>query len=329
MRSLVAAALLAAPGPLAPLPLPGGEGGVGFDDLRYAPELHRLLVPAGRTGRLDLVDPATGAVESISGFSAARRSAGHGDGTTSADAGAGLVFASDRTARTVDVVDPAERRIVARARLEAGPDYVRWVGSRREVWVTEPGREAIETFRLVPGAPPRLEGTGAIRVPGGPESLVVDPVRGRAYTNTWRDETVAVDVASRRVVARWPNGCAGARGIALDAERGFLFVGCEEGKAVVLDAAHGGTLLSSARAGRGVDVIDCAPAASRLYVPGADSADLTVLAVGSRGELSPLGSVPTAPGAHCVAADDAGNAWVCDPAMGRLLVIHDPFPPGR
>src|SRR5262245_36748624 len=45
--------------------LPGGDKGIGFDDLRYSPALHRVLVPAGRTGTLDLVDPDTMNVTSI------------------------------------------------------------------------------------------------------------------------------------------------------------------------------------------------------------------------------------------------------------------------
>src|SRR5262249_6661273 len=42
--------------------LPSGNAGIGFDDLRYSSTLHRVLVPAGRTGTLDLVDPDTLAV---------------------------------------------------------------------------------------------------------------------------------------------------------------------------------------------------------------------------------------------------------------------------
>jgi hypothetical protein len=262
-------------------------------------------------------------VESVPGFSTSGRAGGHGDGITSADAGAGLVFASDRTARAIAVIDPAARRIVSRASLEGAPDYVRWVGATREVWVTEPDREAIEVLKLVPGDPPRLAPAGTIAVPGGPESLVVDPVRGRAYTNIFRDATVAIALEDRAAVARWPNGCRSARGIALDPGRGFLFVGCEEGRAVTLDAAHGGTVLGRAETGAGVDVIDVAPSSSRLYVPGADAGDLAVVQVGDGGDLAVVRRVPTARGAHCVAADDAGEVFVCDPERGRLLVVQD------
>jgi hypothetical protein len=83
-----------------------GDLGVGLDDLRYSPALQSVLVPAGRTGSLDLIDPATGAVEAIRGFAE---------------------FAIDRTRLSVDVIDPGERTIVASAPLAGGPDYVRFV----------------------------------------------------------------------------------------------------------------------------------------------------------------------------------------------------------
>jgi hypothetical protein len=326
----LAVALAATAVSLSPLALPGGDGPVGFDDLRYSAELHAVLVPAGRTGRLDLVDPRKQAIEEIGGFSESRAGGrGHGEGTTSADTGDGLVFASDRTERVVAVADPATRRIVSRAKLGGGPDYVRWVGSRREVWVTEPGRKVIEMFRLDGKAPPQLTRTGTIEVADGPESLEIDPVRRRAYTNTWHDETIAIDLESRRIVGRWKNGCAGSRGLALDEQRGFLFVGCDEGEAALLDAGHDGKVLGRAKAGDGVDIIAYGAKLSHLYVPGGAAADLTVLGVGSGGSLDVLGKLPTARDAHCVAADDLGNVYVCDPTQGRLLTFRDPFPPSR
>jgi len=176
--------------------LPGGEGGVGLDDLRYARALQRVLVPAGRTGRLDLVDPVTGTVESIHGFAeAAAGRSGHGEGTTSADEGAGLVFAIDRTRLSLDVIDPGTRTIVASAPLAGGPDYVRFVASARELWVTEPDAEQIEVFRLPEGAAPMPERSGLVPVVGGPESLVIDDRRARAYSHLWKGGSVAIALA--------------------------------------------------------------------------------------------------------------------------------------
>ena len=322
--------LLGAAGILTPLALPGGEGGIGFDDLRFSPELHKLLVPAGASGRLDLVDPKTQGVSEIAGFSTSpQRERGHSQGTTSADSGDGLIFASDRTAGTLAIVDPAAKRILSSVKLGGAPDYVRWVAPLREVWVSEPGSKTIEAFRLDRKGPPALVRAGSIEVADGPESLEIDPVRRRAYTNTWHDATLAIDLASRTIVARWPNGCEGARGLALDVPHGYAFVGCKEGKAVVLDVEHGGTVLGHAPAGNGVDVIAFAARLSHLYVPGAGAATLTVIGIDGRGRPAVLGSAETAPDAHCVATDDSGTAYVCDPGKGRLLVFRDPYPATR
>jgi len=306
------------------LPLPGGEGGIGFDDLRFSPELGKLLVPAGRSGRLDLVDPKTRAIEEISGFSSSREGPrGHSQGTTSADFGDGLIFASDRSAQSLVVIDPATRRIDARIKLGGAPDYVRWVAPIREVWVSEPGSKRIETFRLAEKSPPRLVSAGDIQVADGPESLEIDPPRNRVYSNTWHDKTIAIDLGSRAIAAQWSNGCEGARGLAVDTARGFAFVGCTEGKAVVLDASHDGKVLGTAKAGKGVDIIAFSAKLSHLYVPGGDAANLTVLEVSDAGGLKAVGTIAAAADAHCAAADADGNVYVCDPGKGRLLVLAD------
>jgi DNA-binding beta-propeller fold protein YncE len=236
------------------------------------------------------------------------------------------VFASDRGRGEVAVIDPAAKQIIGTVKLGGGPDYVRWVEPVKEVWVTEPGKKQIEYFALDHG---KLVRKGAIAVAGGPESLVVDASRGRAYTHTWDDATVVIELAKHREVARWKNGCKASRGIALDEPRGLLFVGCDEGKATALDVAHDGKLLGTAETGKGVDIIAYSPALGHLYVPGGDSATLTILGVTAAGKLDTLGSVPVAADSHCVAADDAGHAYVCDPKQGALLVVTDPFPAAR
>lgn len=320
---VLALLMAAAPSPT-PLPLPEVTGRIGFDDLAYVRTLDRVLVPAGRSGMLDLVDPRTRAIEVIKGFSTGWLPFGHADGVTTADGGEGLIFASDRNRKAVAVVDPKAKSILSRVDLAGAPDYVRWVGPTREVWVTEPDRKAVEYFRFEPGTPPRLVLGGSLRVPDGPESLVVDALRGRAYSHTWRDETLVLDLKSHKVVARWRNGCEGARGIALDEERGWLFVGCEEGKAVVLDVAHeSGRTLATALAGKGVDIIAYAPGLRHLYVPGADSETMTIFAVGENGSLTALATASTAPDAHCVTADASGGIYVCDPKQGRILFFKD------
>jgi len=193
------------------------------------------------------------------------------------------------------------------------------------VWVSEPGSKRIETFRLAEKSPPRLEAAGRIEVADGPESLEIDPPRNRVYSNTWHDKTVAIDLGTRTIAAKWPNDCEGARGLAVDTARGLVFVGCTEGKAVVLDAAHDGKVLGTAKTGKGVDIVAFSAKLSHLYVPAAEAANLTVLDVVKGGRLEVLGTIPAAADAHCAAADADGNVYVCDPGKGRLLVLPDRF----
>ena len=326
-----------------PVALPGGGApGIGFDDLRFAPGLGsgQLLIPAGRTGRLDLLDPATGRIASVSGFSRlAGYRGGHDDSVTSADAGGGWIYATDRTARRLLVIDPVHHRVAASVALAAGPDYVRWVAPTGEVWVTEPDADQIEVFAPAPaarttGTPPAtaagahrtaaLVSRARIPVPGGPESLVISPRRGRAYSHLWRGKTVAIDIRRRQVVATWNNACHGSRGIALDPGRGWLFAGCSEGRATLLDIDHDGRILGRVRAAPGIDVIAYAPALRRLYLPGARRGVLTVVAVARSGSMRVAARGQTAPGAHCAATDGHGRVWVCDPQGGRLLRFEDP-----
>jgi hypothetical protein len=310
-----------------PVPLPGGEGGIGFDDLTFSPGLHRLLVPAGRTGNLDLIDPATRQIVPIAGFSAQGKiTQGHGDGTTSADVGRGLIFATDRTALKLVVIDPAAKTVVAKADLAGGPDYVRWVEPTGEIWVTEPDKDRIEIFAVPVSGPAVPTHKEFLAVPGGPESLVVDAAHGRAFTHLWQSTTLVIDLKTRAIVARWPNSCAGSRGIALDTGRGFLFAGCAEGKAVVLDVNRKGAVLAILSAGAGVDIIAYDPRLAHLYLPGGRSETMAILGVSNAGKLALLATVKTARGAHCAVADDRHQVWVCDPDHGRLLFVRDTYP---
>jgi hypothetical protein len=58
-----------------------------------------------------------------------------------------------------------------------------------------------------------------VHVAGGPESLVIDAGRDRAYTHLWKAATVAIDLHAHSVAGQWKNGCEGSRGIAVDEVR--------------------------------------------------------------------------------------------------------------
>jgi DNA-binding beta-propeller fold protein YncE len=145
------------------VPIPGGHAGIGFDDLRYSAPLGLVLVPAGRTGALALVDPASNNVSMVSGFSATSAYDGsHDFGPTSVDAGRGLLFVTDRTSGNVSVVDPSTRTIGNSLPLAASPDYVRYVEATNELWISEPSAAQIEVVSLSTDPMPLLSHAASI-----------------------------------------------------------------------------------------------------------------------------------------------------------------------
>ena len=307
--------------------LPDGHPGIGFDDLRYSARLHRVLVPGGRSGNLALVDPDTHDITAVGGFSTTSsfEASGHDFGITSVDDLGSLLVVTDRTSGKISLVDVDGAAVVADAMLGSSPDYVRWVAATSELWVTEPGREAIEVFSVT-FAPPSVTRAGTIGVPGGPESLVIEQTHGRAFTHLWNGGTVAIDVPSRTVGATWRNSCSDSRGIAVDEVHGFVFAGCAEGRVAVLDGTDG-HVISDLWEVDGVDVIDWSPSRRHLYAPGQISGNTGIFGVSTTGELGLLGIADGTLYGHCVTTDDAGHAFVCDPRGGKLLVIDDNFGP--
>jgi DNA-binding beta-propeller fold protein YncE len=299
--------------------LPGGEERIGFDDIVYTPALHQVIVPAAQTGRVYLIDPATWSHESCAVWQGR---------TTSADAGDGYVFAADRSHSAVNVIDPKLHKVVASATLEMEPDIVRYVPATHEVWVTEedPQKGQVEILAFSAGKV-MLSHAADVKVAGGggPESLSVDPVRSRVYTNREDQKvTVAIDIASRRIVAEWKNGTEGSSsGLALDETEAWLFVGSGTGGVAVVDVAHNGRILGTLKVGKGTDLIGYNSTLRHVYVPDPKVGTLAIIGVSQGGEPRLLGTVETAKGSHAAAADDRGQVWVTDPDHGRLLVVKD------
>jgi len=303
-----------------PVSLPGGERGIGFDDIVYAPAMQQILVPAAQTGRVYLIDPATRSHESCAVWQGR---------TTSADAGDGYVFAADRSHSAVTVMDPKLHKVVASATLEMEPDIVRYVPATHEVWVTEedPRKGQVEILAFSAGDTVVLSHAADVKVSGGggPESLAVDPLRSRVYTNREDQRvTVAIDIPSRRIVAEWKNGTEGSSsGLALDETQAWLFVGSGAGGVAVLDVAHDGRILGTLKVGKATDLIGYNPALRHVYVPDPKEGRLAIIGVSRGGEPHLLGTVETVEGSHAAAADNRGQVWVTDPHHGRLLVVKD------
>ena len=315
LACLVVNVLLAAPA----ITLPGGPP-VAIDYTAYDAAHHRVWIPAGNTGNVDVIDDATRQVTAIGGFPT-RPSPRPGRppmGPSSVAVAGDTVWVGNRADEKICSLDA---RTLARGpcvQIHEMPDGLAWVGATRELWITTP---RIHALTILDG---RRE-VASLPLAGEPEGYAVDDAGGRFYTNLEdQDRTLVIDVHTRKILATWSPGCgeAGPRGLALDAGRQLLFVACTDG-AVALDG-RSGKVLGRLHTGGGVDNLDYLPGKSLLVVAASRTATLTVARAGAGGSLEPVAVLPTAPGARNPAVDGKGVAYLPDSPEGKLLVVPLP-----
>jgi DNA-binding beta-propeller fold protein YncE len=302
-----------------------GTAPIGMDYLAYDSAQHRVWVPAGNSGKVDVIDTATGKLTAIDGFATlpSTRPGRPNMGPSSASVGDGVVWVGNRGDNKVCAFDARSLEKRACAQLAGMPDGVQYVAATHELWVTTPRDQTI-TIVDVKG---KLPGTPAtIKLEGDPEGYALDGARGLFYTNLEdKDKTLTIDLKTRKVTATWPAGCGadGPRGLVLDSARKLLLVACSDG-ANALDLAHDGKIVGHLKTGKGVDNLDYNAARKLLYIASSQDALLTIASVADNGALAAVTTVKTSKGARNPVLDSAGTAYVSDSANGKVLVIPAP-----
>jgi DNA-binding beta-propeller fold protein YncE len=308
--------------------LPGGPP-VGMDYLAYDPANNRVWVPAGNTGRVDVIDVATGKIESIGGLATAppRRTDRPRMGPSSAAVGDGVVWVGNRGNNQLGAYDAKTLAAETVVQLPSMPDGLAYVKNTHELWATTPRAETITIVKVIGKV---AEPLATIKLEGAPEGYAVDHARGVFYTNLEdKDRTITIDIKTRKVVTSWPSRCGteGPRGLALDAAHGWLFVACTDG-AGVFDLGHGGRSLGRITTGGGVDNLDYDPHRRLLFIASGRDAQMTIAHIDDSGTPQKAVTLPTAPGARNPILDANGTAYLEDSLNGRLLVFQ-PGPPSR
>jgi hypothetical protein len=305
--------------------LPGAPpGGVGTDYLAYDRAHHRVWVPAGNTGSVDVVDIVDGRVVRVEGFPTAEIER-HGTkwtvGPSSAAVGDAVVYVGNRGDSSVCAVEAKSLRAGPCVKLESMPDGLAYVAATKEVWVTTPRDKSITVIDAA--AAGALTSRAKISLNGEPEGFAVDDARGVFYTNLEdKDRTLSIDIRTRQVTRTWLPGCGedGPKGLAVDHGLDFLFVACRD-RVMVLDAGHDGKRLSVIEVGDGIDNIDYVEPRRELYAAAARAAKLTIARLDPQGEFTPLATVATVSGARNAVATEEGTAYLTDSAEGELLVV--------
>jgi DNA-binding beta-propeller fold protein YncE len=317
------------------LSLPGASGLVMLDYIAYDRSSHRLWVPAGNTGKVDVVDDAD-QIQGIEGFTVAQvelRGKPRPVGPSSVAVGKGFVYVGSRADSNICTIDAQRLQRTgciefapASSGMAAAPDGLIYIAVTQELWATSgappigisSADHSIKIFSTAHKKTPTP--AGKISLPGSAEGYAVDNEHGRFYTNLEETgQTIVIDVRQRKVVSKW-NSCGGPSGVAVDSKRGFVFVACTD-HVIVLDGAHEGRVVASVPAGAGVDNIDYAEDAETLYAAAADAAQLTIAKIDNRGQPTLLATVPTTKGTRSVVAGSDGNAYLIDPYGGSILKV--------
>jgi DNA-binding beta-propeller fold protein YncE len=314
--------------------LPGANGAVALDYFAYNHATAKLWVPASNTGSVDVIDEQTDAVSQINGFKTGeieRRGRRITVGPTAATIGDGVVYIGDRGDFTLCVIDekPLSRGECVPVSTDRAvtPDGVVYVAATRELWITTRpaiGRAPDPTGSLVvfdASDPRHLKSKTKIALDALAEGYAVDNQRGLFYTNIEdMGRTVAIDVRTHKLIAKWNAGSKDLQGLALDSARGFLFVACGD-HVVSLDTAHDGKVTDSIQTGAGLDNIDYSPQRRLVYAAASQAAKLTIAEVDDAGKFHLKASVPTVKGVRGVVAASNESAYMIDPAEGCILKL--------
>lgn len=276
---------------VADVPLPGPAR--RFDYQSFDSTTGRLYISHMRGDRLVVFDTRAGKlVASNEGF----------PGATGVWAVPELhrVYVSVTGRHEVAVVDDRTLAVVAHVGGVRFPDGIAYAPVEQKVFVSDESGEADVVIDARSNT-----NTGRVALGGEAGNTHYDAVSHCIVVAVQtKNELVAIDPASERIVARYPTACDHPHGFLIDESNRLAFVTCEgDAKLLVVDLRTMRTTATLRTAGD-PDVLALDPALGRLYV-GCEAGAVSVFeerfADGAR-RLAPIGEY-RAPHAHSVAVD--------------------------
>jgi len=289
--SLAVSAICRADGPyhfIKEIPV-GGEG--GWDLMTVDSAAHRLYVShATKIVVIDLSnDKVVGAITNTPGVHGIAIAPDLGLGVTSNGRENKASIVNLNSLQTLSKVDAGE-----------APDSMLYVPALKEAWLFD---ERGQTATAIDVKAAKVVAT--IPLGGRPEFATVDPEAGRVYDNLENKSEVAViDTKTHQVVNRWPIAPgASASGMAIDVAHHRLFIGCHNGKMVMMDNTNG-KVLASVPIGEGVDACAFDPG-TRLAFASCGDGTTTIAREEAPDKLIVVQVLKTERGARTMALDPA------------------------
>jgi DNA-binding beta-propeller fold protein YncE len=299
LLALIAAALpaLAAPAltPNAPVELIGTTG--KFDFIKVDAANRRLLACHSGNGTLDIIDvDSSKLIKSVP--------TGNAQGVAIDEKG-GRYFVSCSKPPQLAIVDSRKLEVTGQVPLLGPADICAYAASinrvfvdndeKPEMWVIDPEAKTIVSTIPMPGA--GLEDIGL----NAGDAFLFQNLKATS-------ELVKIDPKTQAIVTKWTTAPAvNPHGFAIMKTNAVLIAG-GGGKLALLDLASGKVLASCDIAPK-VDEIAYDPALARAYCA-SGTGQISVVFV-AQDKLTPLGNVPSAPGAHSIAVDPKTHqVWI-------------------
>ena len=258
----------------------GGEG--KWDYLTVDPQTHRLYVP--RTTHTMVIDSESGkTIADIPGQKIA-----HGVAIVP-EAGRGFISDGGGDGAIV-IFDLKTSAILGTIAAQPDADGIIFDTFSKRILFVSGDKGTL--MSLKPDTDPK---TGDIDAPielgGSPEFLASDG-KGKIYVNLMdKNEVAVVDIAARKVVARWPVAPGGAPvGMTMDTKKRLLFIGCRKAPKFIVMSADDGKLVADFPIGGGVDAT--ALDDGQAFASAADGT-LAVLGETSKGKFEIVETVKT------------------------------------
>jgi DNA-binding beta-propeller fold protein YncE len=268
----------------------------GFDYLGADVDRRRIYAAHSGSGALTVVNADTGAVLGQVDVGVL-----HG---VAIDPENGHVYTGDSEVRTVDDIDPVGMKVVSSVAVPGLIDATLYDAKYHHIYADEDDGTRIfvvdsRTMKLV----------GTVSLPGHkPEYLAIDPRTHRLYQNIANlSEFVVIDPVTLRVVqtVKTPE-IVSNHGLALDGERGHLYIAGRNGVLTVYDL--GGTHLATLKIGRRSD--QCAVDAVRHNIGCAGDGLITIFHDGGAQGVSLVGTRQVDPDVHTLTFDTkTGYIW--------------------
>ncbi len=219
--------------------------------------------------------------------------------------GTGLIVTTNSGDSTARVISADDGKLIASVATAKGPDGATYDPSTGLVMVIDGDSGAVTEVDPKAG-----KAVGAIAVGDSLEFPAADG-KGRLYINVEdKNQIAVVDIAARKVVARYSLGaCHGPTGLALVAG-GRLISACANGVAEILDAASGHEIASLPIGGH-PDSVLYDEGRGLAYIPSALTGTLAVIALSGKDDNTIVDTVPTQVGARTGAVDTkTGNIYL-------------------